>query len=82
MSQDYLSAARQNMCSGFLTRSNTEQDVQPQKMARSLKFQTYNVDGVFYLCRENKGADQLRIFRIWFSHDTAQITYEGHLESS
>ena len=54
-------------------------------MARGLKFRIYKVEGSYYLCRENKGADQLRgypeadlrlFFRIcksWFSHDAAHI---------
>ena len=29
-------------------------------MARGLKFQIKEVEGLYYLCRENKGADQLR----------------------
>ena len=54
-------------------------------MARSLKFWIEEIEGSYYLCSENKGADQLRsyreadlqlCFRIakrWFSHDEAQI---------
>ena len=33
--------------------------IQPHKMARGLKFCIYKVEGLYYLCRENKGADQL-----------------------
>ena len=29
-------------------------------MARGLKFQNYKEEGLYYLCSENKGADQLR----------------------
>ena len=47
------------MSSGFLTRSDTNQAVQPQRMARGLKFQIYVVEGLYFLCSENKGADQL-----------------------
>ena len=47
----------------FSTRSDTNQDVQPQKMARGLKFGIKEVEGLFYLCSENKGADQLRSYR-------------------
>ena len=36
------------------------QTAQPQEMARGLKFQISEVNGLFYLCSENKGADQLR----------------------
>ena len=54
-------------------------------MARGLKFQIYKVEGLYYLCSENKGADQLhgyrkadlrlcfRIYKIRFSHDAAQL---------
>ena len=42
-----------------VTRSDTNQAVQSQKQARSLKFQIYE-EGLYYLCSENKGADQLR----------------------
>ena len=73
---------RQNPFSGFLTRSDTKLTVQPQKMARDLKFQIEEVEGLYYLCCKNKGADQLRslicafVFayaKIRFSHDTAQM---------
>ena len=45
--------------SGFQTRSHTNQAVKPQKMARGLKFRIKKVEGLYYLCSENKGADQL-----------------------
>ena len=48
--------------SGFPTRSNTNGAVQPQKMARGLKFQILEVEGLYYLYSENKGADQLRSY--------------------
>ena len=47
----------------FPTRSDTNQAVQPQKMARGLKFRVLKVEGLDYLCSENKGADQLRGYR-------------------
>ena len=47
----------------FPTWSNTIQAVQLQKMARGLTFRTKKVDGLYYLCSENKGADQLRGYR-------------------
>ena len=49
----------ENLSSGFSTRSDTNLAVQLQKMARGLKFQIYGVEGLYYLCSENKGADQL-----------------------
>ena len=48
---------------GFPTRSPTNPAVQPQKMTRGLKFRIFEVDGLYYLCSENKGADQLRGYR-------------------
>ena len=47
----------------FLTRSVTNQAVQPQKVARDLKFRIWKVEGLYYLYSENKGADQLRGYR-------------------
>ena len=46
-----------NRSSGFRTRSDTNQAVQPQEMARGLKFGIYEVEGLYNLCSENKGAD-------------------------
>ena len=42
------------MYSGFLTRSNTNRAVQPQKMARGLKFRILEVVGSYYLSIEKK----------------------------
>ena len=39
--------------------SDTNWAVQPQKMARGLKFRIKVVEGLYYPCSENKGADQL-----------------------
>ena len=47
----------------FPTWSDTNQAVQLQKMARGLKFKIKKVEGLDYLCSENKGADQLRGYR-------------------
>ena len=41
-----------NLCS--------DRAVQSQEMVRGLKFCIYVVEGLCYLCNENKGADQLR----------------------
>ena len=48
---------------GFPTRPDTNRAVQPQEMARGLKFRISVEEGLYYLCRENKGADQLRGYR-------------------
>ena len=54
---------RKSGSSGFPTRSHTNWAVQPQKMARGLKFQIWEVEGLYYPCSENKGADQLHGYR-------------------
>ena len=46
--------------------TDTYQAVQPQKMASGLKFGIFEVEGLYYLCSENKGTDQLK-----FSHEAA-----------
>ena len=38
-------------------------DQVPHKMAKGLKFRIEEVEGIYYLCSENKGADQLRGYR-------------------
>ena len=48
---------------GFPTRSDTNRAVHPQKMARGLKFRIKKEEGLYYLCSEHKGADQLRGYR-------------------
>ena len=47
----------------FQTWSDTNQAVHLHKMARGLKFRILNVEGLYYLCNENKGADQLHGYR-------------------
>ena len=49
--------------SGFPSRSDTNWAVMPQKMARGLKFRIKEVEGLYYPCSENKGADYLRGYR-------------------
>ena len=56
--------SRQNLYSGFPTRSDTNRAVQPQKMTRDLKSRVKKEEGLYCLCSETKGADQLRGFRI------------------
>ena len=72
----------------FPTWSDTKNHaVQLQKMARGLKLWIKKVGGSYYLCCENKGADQLHgyreadlrlcfhIFKIWFSHAAAHLIF-------
>ena len=47
----------------FSTWSDTNNAVKLQKIARSLKFRFYEVEGLYYLCSGNKGADQLLGYR-------------------
>ena len=47
----------------FPTWSDTKQAVQLQKLVRGLKFRIWKVEGLYYLCSENKDADQLRGYR-------------------
>ena len=47
---------------GFPTRSNTNQPVQSQKTARSLKLRLKEEEGLYNPCSENKGADQLHSY--------------------
>ena len=56
----YLRAILEPRCEKTLTRSATNRAAQPQKIASGLKFRIWKVEGLYYLCGENKGADQLR----------------------
>ena len=50
-------------------------------MARGLKFRIYEVEGLYYLSSENKGADLRLCFRIYakllFSHDATQMIFRS-----
>ena len=48
---------RENLSLGFPTRSDPNWAVQPQKIARDLKFWIKEEKGLYYLCSENKAAD-------------------------
>ena len=47
----------------FPNRSDRNQAVQAQCIARGLKFWIEKVEELYYLCSENKDADQLRGYR-------------------
>ena len=47
---------------GFPTRSDTNRAVQLQKISRGIKYRIQEVEGLYYSCSENKGADQLRSY--------------------
>ena len=48
----------------ILTRSDTNQAVQPQEMARGWKFLIKDVEVLYYPSSKNKGADQLHGYLI------------------
>ena len=54
-----LSCVARKLSLGFQTRSVTNWVVQPQNIATGLKFGMKKVERLYYLYRENKGADQL-----------------------
>ena len=56
-------ATSENWSSGFPTKSDTNRAAQLLNMARGLKFWSYEVEGLYYPCSENKGADQLCGYR-------------------
>ena len=76
-----------NLSSGFPTRSDTNRTMLSQKMTGGLKSRVKEVQGLYYLCSENKCADQLRGYRAAdlrlffayaksrFSHDAAHLVF-------
>ena len=46
-----------------MTWFDTNRAVQSKKMAKGLKYHILEVEGSYYPCSENKGADQLRGYR-------------------
>ena len=78
----------------FPTWSDTNQAVQLQKMARGSKFRIKKVEGLYYLCSENKGSDQLRSYREahlrllfayvkrWFSRDKAHLCFTANIRNT
>ena len=69
--KEHMSRVMRKPTFWFPTWSNTIQAVQLQKMARGLKFRIRKVEGLFYQCSENKGA-QLR------GYFAAHMTNEPH----
>ena len=51
---------------GFGTRSDTNCAVQPQNMARDLKFRIKKIEELYYLLSENKGAHRASDLRHCF----------------
>ena len=58
----HLSSLMRKPTMWFLNRSDTNQAVQAQKMARSLKFQIEEEEKSYYPCSENKGVEQFRSY--------------------
>ena len=58
----YLSLVVRKLVFGVSDQSDTNQAVQLLNMARGLKFWIQKVEGLYYQCCENKGADQLRSY--------------------
>ena len=67
----------------FPNKSDTNQAVQAQKVARGLKFWIYKVEELYYPCSENKGAELTAklvcvfVFAYadcWFSHEAVHIS--------
>ena len=56
---DHNQLVKENRSSGFPTWSDINWAVQPQKMTKRFKFRIKKKEELYYLCRENKGADQL-----------------------
>ena len=80
----HLSLVMRKPVFGVFDQVHTNRAVQPQNMARGLKFRIKEEDGLYYLCSENKCADQLcdyrtadlRLFFAYasrFSHDAAPL---------
>ena len=60
---DYLSRVMRKPTFWFPTWSDTNQAVQLHKRARGFKFRIKKEVGLYHLCSENIGADQLRGYR-------------------
>ena len=63
----------------ILTRSDTNQAVQPLEMARGLKFCILGVEVLYLPCSENKGmiSCAFAYAKRWFSHEPAQFLLRG-----
>ena len=58
-----MSLVLRKLVFGVSDLSDTNRAARPHKMVRGLKFRMKEVEGLYYLCGENKGADQLRGYR-------------------
>ena len=71
----YLSRNVRKPTMWILTRSDTNQTVQPLEMARGLKFCMKEVEVLYLPCSENKGMISFAFAyaKRWFSHEAAQF---------
>ena len=60
-----------NQCLYWKTIWKTGTCTKFRKMARGLKFQIGEVEGLFYLCSKNKGPDQLHSYHVKHGNHTA-----------
>ena len=58
----YMSCNMRKPTMWILTRSHTNQAVQPLEMTRGLKFCIWEIEVLYYPSSKNKGADQLRSY--------------------
>ena len=58
------SVCLENLSWWFPIRTDTNQTVYPQEIARGLEFQIQKEEGMYYLCSQNRGADLRLCFRI------------------
>ena len=58
-----MSRVMRKLACWFPTRTDTNRAVQPRKIARGLKIGIQEVEGSYYPCSENKGADQFCGYR-------------------
>ena len=64
--------------SEFPIRSDPNRAAQPQKLARVLKYRLYNLATLYYLSRENKGADQTARMRSLICAVVVRIWQKTH----
>ena len=72
---EYMNRVMRTPTFWFPTWFDTNQAVQPQKMARGLKFRIKKVERLYYLFSENKAVFVFAYAKGWFSHDAARIVF-------
>ena len=64
----YMSSVMRKPVFGVFDQVQHKLAVQPQKMARGMKFCIKELEGLYILCSEKKGADQLCSYRATDMH--------------